>query len=476
MVIELLILFFSLITILHYVQKSKLPDGPFSLPLIGTVGVVGIGLAGPVAEKWQHYAKMYTVFLFSKVMIVINDYKLTKELFAKEEFSGRQNAFMFHWIKGYNGNKRGIITTEGQEWSHQRRFALKELRDLGFGRKSLESVMIEEVDDVISGLLKSKNGIAEMKGTFNTAIINVLWQIVASKRFDPNASDTREMMDMLNRQFTAGPNINNFFPHFLAKLMPYSDFDNSIFAMKKMMKGFIDEHKKDIDYDQPRDFIDVYLKQIKDDPNSFNEEHLVVNCVDFFQAGAETSATTLLWAMMFIALNPQVQDKCFEEIKDVLGERCPSINDTSSMPYTMATLLEIQRMALVAESSIPHRLTKDTQVEGYKFKKGTIFVANLKKFLMDPDEFESPKLFKPERFISENGEVLKKELFVPFGIGKRICMGESLAKNELFIFFVRLLQRLEFTVTDPKPNPKQYTTGITRIPKPFLVRVTDRHL
>ena len=105
-----------------------------------------------------------------------------------------------------------------------------------------------------------------------------------------------------------------------------------------------------------------------------------------------------------------------------------------------------------------------------------IFVANLKKFLMDPDEFELPKMFKPERFLSESGEVLKKELFVPFGIGKRICMGESLAKNELFIFFVRLLQKLEFTVTDPKPNPKQYTTGITRIPKPFFVRVTDRHL
>ena len=111
----------------------------------------------------------------------------------------------------------------------------------------------------------------------------------------------------------------------------------------------------DIDYDNPRDFIDVYLKQIKDEPENFNVEHLVVMCVDFFQAGAETSSTTLLWAMMFMALNPKVQKKCFHEIHDQLGQRAPETNDSPNMVYTMATLMEIQRVALVAQSSLTHR-------------------------------------------------------------------------------------------------------------------------
>ena len=144
---------------------------------------------------------MYTLFIgHSRILVVINDYKLTKELFAKEEFSGRANNYLFEHIKGFNGHKRGIITTDGHVWAQQRRFALKQLRDLGFGRKSLDSVMIEEADDVISRMLQtSQNGVVQMKGTFSTAIINVLWQIVASKRFDPDAQDTKEMMDMLNR-------------------------------------------------------------------------------------------------------------------------------------------------------------------------------------------------------------------------------------------------------------------------------------
>ena len=203
MFIELLILLISLITFRHYYLKSQLPAGPFSLPLLGTVGVIkNRGSGGVVAEAWQKFDKMYTLFIgWSGILVVINDYKLTKELFAKEEFSGRADNYLFKHIKGFNGHKRGIITTDGHVWAQQRRFALKQLRDLGFGRKSLDSVMIEEADDVIFRMLQtSKNdGIVQMKGTFSTAVINVLWQIVASKRFDPDAQDTKEMMDMLNR-------------------------------------------------------------------------------------------------------------------------------------------------------------------------------------------------------------------------------------------------------------------------------------
>ena len=90
-------------------------------------------------------------------------------------------------------------------------------------------------------MINSQNGVVHMKGTFNTAIINVLWQIVASKRFDPDAQDTLEMMDMLNRQFTSGndSNIRTLFPIFLGRFFPLDDFDTSLFAMKKLMKQLI---------------------------------------------------------------------------------------------------------------------------------------------------------------------------------------------------------------------------------------------
>ena len=197
-------------------------------------------------------------------------------------------------------------------------------------------------------------------------------------------------------------------------------------------------------------------------------------CLDFFQAGAETTSTTLLWAVMYMALNPDVQRKCQREICDSLGERLPSIDDYYGLTYTVAACMEIQRLSRVGQRSLFHRLLKDTEVNGYKFKAGQHFATNIEKCLLDPDQFPDPLKFNPERFLNSNGEVVKKDYLIPFGIGKRICMGESLAKNELFIFFVRLLQRLDIKVTDPKPDPEDCICSMTRIPNPYFVKVEER--
>ena len=195
-------------------------------------------------------------------------------------------SYFHNYIRGENGRNLGIINTDGQTWTNQRRFSLKQLRDLGFGKKSLDSVMLEEVDDVIDDMIQKKN--VKMESTFNVAIINVLWQIVASKRFDPKADDTKRMMALLNMQFKTGFKAFNFFP-FLRRIMPATEIDKSFFEMKAMMRAMIKEHMVDVDYDSPRDFIDVYLKQINESGADFDIDNLVVNCLDFFQAGAETT-------------------------------------------------------------------------------------------------------------------------------------------------------------------------------------------
>ena len=93
--------------------------------------------------------------------------------------------------------------------------------------------------------------------------------------------------------------------------------------------------------------------------------------------------------------------------------------------------MEIQRLSCVDPGSLPHIANDDGYLDGYKIPKGTLIMYNIYKFHMDPDQWEDPEIFNPGRFLDGG----KKEQFVPFGMGKRICMGESLAKNELFIFF-----------------------------------------
>ena len=86
-------------------------------------------------------------------------------------------------------------------------------------------------------------------------------------------------------------------------------------------------------------------------------------------------------AVLFMTLHQKVQKNCQMEIFEQIGTRYPTSDDIKKLPYVMATLMEIQRVSVVAPASLPHTLMSDTVVNGYMFKKNTQFLANLTKFL-----------------------------------------------------------------------------------------------
>ena len=119
-------------------------------------------------------------------------------------------------------------------------------------------------------------------------------------------------------------------------------------------------------------------------------------------------------------------------------------------------------------------------VEGYDVPKDSMALANLMAFMRDPEVWKDPNMFRPERFLEEKESslrLIKKEMFVPYGIGRRICMGESLAKDTLFIFFTNLVKNLKFEnpVNHPNPDPENHTAGFTVIPHPYYVNIKCRN-
>ena len=152
-------------------------------------------------------------------------------------------------------------------------------------------------------------------------------------------------------------------------------------------------------------------------------------------------------------------------------------DDSTQLPYVSATIMEIQRLSVTAPVSLPHKFMADVEIAGYVIPKGSSVVANIRNFMHDPNVFDDPQSFKPERFLESDGKTIKKyDQFVPFGIGKRFCMGDSLAKHEIFIFFVMMIQRIKFGPSEVfgKPDKNHCTMGFTAIPKPFHVKVEKR--
>ena len=112
-----------------------------------------------------------------------------------------------------------------------------------------------------------------------------------------------------------------------------------------------------------------------------------------------------------------------EEIANVVGSRkSPELLDRTNLPYTEATLLEIQRLCDDAPLGIPHGTKHDVTFRGYTIPKGTMVFSNLNAVNMDPELWKNPNNFKPERFLQKQNDgklsIVKTEYFIPFSVGK----------------------------------------------------------
>ena len=168
----------------------------------------------------------------------------------------------------------------------------------------------------------------------------------------------------------------------------------------------IQRHQETLDESNPRDFIDVYLTAMKSEDNeALTFEDLVVVMGDMFIAGTETTSTTLKWILLYLCLHPDIQNKCREEIHKVIGlDRRFQVSQAVHLPYTMATISEIQRASRIAPTSLIHATTKATNIGEYNFPKGSLFVANLSFISHDPLFIKDPKVFDPQRWIGQDGK------------------------------------------------------------------------
>ncbi|MEQ2182298.1 Cytochrome P450 2K1, partial [Goodea atripinnis] len=142
----------------------------------------------------------------------------------------------------------------------------------------------------------------------------------------------------------------------------------------------------------------------------------------------------------------------------VIGGREVQVEDRKNLPYTNAVIHEIQRLGNILPTAIPHKTSQDVTFQGYFIKEGTTVLPLLTSVLYDESEWESPHTFNPSHFLDMEGKFIKRDAFLPFSAGRRVCLGESLAKMELFLFFTSLMQCFQFT---PPPGVSEDELDLT---------------
>uniref|UniRef100_A0A182S610 Cytochrome P450 n=1 Tax=Anopheles maculatus TaxID=74869 RepID=A0A182S610_9DIPT len=221
------------------------------------------------------------------------------------------------------------------------------------------------------------------------------------------------------------------------------------------------------------------MRDRKDTPNTnFTDVQLTMIILDIFIAGGQTTSTTLDLAFMMMILRPDVQGKVHEEIDAQLTfDTMPHYEDRVKLPYVEAFLLEVHRFFSIVPINGPRRALTDCTLGGYRVPKDTTVFMGMRSVHMDPTHWGDPEVFRPERFLNEERQIVNTERLLAFGQGKRRCLGETLARSCLFTFFVGVMKR--FCLRKPKDDGGMVDSdmapsmvlkpGITLSPKPYHV-------
>ncbi|XP_076087525.1 cytochrome P450 2E1-like [Mytilus galloprovincialis] len=465
-------------------RPADFPPGPIPLPLIGNVHQLSGGnIVKAFRRLRKEYGDIFSLSIGSSWVVVVNGANDLRELLLKrgDSISDRPNIFILKLRDNH-----GIIASNGTTWRQQRTFAHLKLRDFGFGRRSFESSISEEVDIFLKYLEDLKGKPFDVSEKLNISVSNNVMSIIIGRRFDYDDPKFKYFIGLLTANFKnaalAGPLY--FFP-ILAKL-PGDMFgakkivDISV-KLRQFYRDEIAEHKASFDENNIRDFTDAYLKEIalhkNEKDTTFTEKQLMWLISDFFTAGTETTSTTLRWAMVFLLNNPKVQTKMRKEIEDVIGSgRPPQLSDQKNLNYCVAVIHEVLRLGNISPTSLPHSVSEDVFYKGYKIPKGAIVMPMLDSVLSDESNFPNSHEFIPERFIDNDGNLVDLDKVIAFSIGKRNCTGESLARMELFLYLTSLIQRFELVPPEGEDPPTlEGFYGTTHSPLPFTLRVLSRH-
>ncbi|KAK3101328.1 hypothetical protein FSP39_002716 [Pinctada imbricata] len=471
----------SVIFLLLSTRRGRnLPPGPRGLPLLGSIREFkSAERSDDFARLRKQYGDVYSLRLGFTDFFVINGTKALSDLIVKQaDAMSDRPSFMFTLSKGL-----GIAGASGDRWREQRSFALKTFRSFGVGKRCLEKQVMEEVTTLMTEMEHFKGSPFDISHLISISVSNIICSIVFGRRYDHDDNRFQYLMTVIQTYNLK----RNLILENASKWLRYlpGDFTGvkkSIERQKEIrifLAEQIREHRESFDKEVIRDYIDAFLLEQESQSSSnsyYSDDQLLETILNFFNAGTETTSTTIRWTIYYLITHPEVQAKMYEEIKLGLGaSSCVSMTFRQNLPYCEAVITESLRLANIAPQSIPHGTCHDVTWNGYVIPKGSTVILNLSSVCMDPDLFPEPHIFKPERFLDKDGHFIGQKNFFPFSLGRRICLGESLANMELFLFIVTMVQWFQLLPEKEGVPPQVHViTGITRNPSDFMFRAIKR--
>ncbi|KAL5727674.1 hypothetical protein ACHQM5_000843 [Ranunculus cassubicifolius] len=442
---------------LYFIFKSPkhLPPGPIPWPIIGNIFSLGTKPHVSLAQISASYGPLISLRLGTKLLVVGSSQDAAIEILKTHDkvLSARS---VPQAVPVYPDRLDISVGWSdcNDKWKALRTLIKTEL----FSPRMVEAqatIREKKVSEMIEFLRTNEGEMVSIGDLVSKVVFNMLGNIFVSKDLMNLYEDSKVGLKGYVRKFVdvlSTPNLADFYKVFSGLDLQGLNKKNNEIYIKAC--GFWETAVKDrkenksSDGSRHRDFVDGLLER------GFDNEQINYLFVDLLFAGADTTASTVEWALAELIKSPESMEKVrFELEREVKGDFVRE-SDLSSLPYIHCVLKETLRLHPPAPLLIPHRAAETCKVMNYTIPKDTQIFVNVWAIGRDPKCWDDPMTFKPERFLETSLELNTNDFkFLPFGSGRRICPGLPMADKQVPLILSSLLYSFDWSLPyDMQPN------------------------
>ncbi|XP_015350221.1 steroid 17-alpha-hydroxylase/17,20 lyase [Marmota marmota marmota] len=475
------------------VPGAKYPKSLPYLPLVGSLPFLPRHGHKHVSffKLQKKYGPIYSFRVGTKTIVIIGNHQLAKEVLVKKgkEFSGRPPVVTLGLL---SDQWKGIAFADSNtQWQLHRKLVLGTFALFREGDQKLENIICREASVLCDHLATRHGQVIDLSFPVFMAILNVICIIcfnISYKTEDPELRTIRNFSRSILENL-GNDTLVDMFPWL--KIFPNKTLEvlkRCVDVRDAILNQIMKKHKEKFNSDCITNMLDIFMQAKMNeennnsgpdlDSNMFSDNHIVATMADIFGAGVETTVSVVHWIVAFLLHNPQVKKKIHEEIDQNVGfSRTPTFSDRNHLLMLEATIREVLRIRPVAPMLIPHKANTDSSIGEYTIDKGTQVIVNLWALHHNEEEWNQPNQFMPERFLDPTGSHLisPSPSYLPFGAGPRSCVGEILARQEIFLFIAWMLQRFDLEVPDNGQLPSLVgDPKVIFLIDPFKVKIKVR--
>ncbi|KAL8256369.1 hypothetical protein R6Q59_031436 [Mikania micrantha] len=435
-------------------NRKPLPPGPTPWPIVGNLPHLGPIPHHSLAALATKYGPLMHLRLGFVDVVVAASASVAAQFLKTHDanFASRPpNSGAKHIAYDYHDL---VFAPYGPRWRMLRKICSVHL----FSAKALDDfrhVRQEEVAILTRNLAGAGESPVKLGQLLNVCTTNALARVMLGRRVfgdgDPKADEFKDMVVEL--MVLAGEfNIGDFIP-----AVDWLDLQGVTKKMKKLHARFdsflntiLEEHKSG---NSTGDLLSTLIS-LKDDADGdggkLSDVEIKALLLNLFAAGTDTSSSTVEWAIAELIRHPQLLKEAQEEIDTIVGrDRLVTELDLTQLTFIQAIVKETFRLHPSTPLSLPRIASEDCEVDGYYIPKGSTLLVNVWAIARDPKMWTDPLEFRPTRFLlggeKPNVDVRGNDFeVIPFGAGRRICVGITLGLRMVQLLVATLVQSFDW--------------------------------